>query len=61
MLYAPSLIQQGTMPIADILNADLEIPTLTQFNAEFNLKWQKKTHDKFSQSNGMENIDTIEH
>ena len=36
--YAPSLIQQGTMLIADILNVDLKIATLTQFNAKFNLQ-----------------------
>ena len=39
VLYAPSFIQQGTMLIADILNADLKIPTLTQCN-----KWKKDLH-----------------
>ena len=46
MLYAPSLIQQGIMLIADILTADLKITTLTQFSTKFNLKWQENTYDK---------------
>ena len=46
MLHTPSHIQQGTMLIADILNGDLKIPTLTEFNARFNLEWQENIYDK---------------
>ena len=46
VLYALSPIQQGTMMIAVILNADLKIPTLNHFHAKFNLEWQKNTCDK---------------
>ena len=46
MLYASGLIQQGTMMITDLLNADLKIPTFTQFNAKLNLGWQENRHDK---------------
>ena len=46
VLHAPSLIQEGKMLIADIINADLKIPTLTQFNAKFNLEWQENTYYK---------------
>ena len=46
MLYAPSLFQQGTMLVKDILNADLKIPTLTQLNAKLNLEWQENRYDK---------------
>ena len=46
VLYAPNLNQQGTMLIANILNTDLKVPTLTQFNARFDLEWQENTHDK---------------
>ena len=38
VLYAPRCIQHGTMLTADILIADLKIPTLTQFNVKCNLK-----------------------
>ena len=46
MLYAPSLVQQGIMLIADILTTDHKLPTLTQLNTKFNLAWQECTYDK---------------
>ena len=46
VLYAPSLLQQGIMLIADILTADHKLPTLTQLNVKFNLEWQEYTYDK---------------
>ena len=44
MLQAP--IQQDIMLIADILNADYKLPTLTQPNPKFNLECQEYTYDK---------------
>ena len=46
VLYAPSLVQQGIMLIADILTADHKLLTLTQLNVKFNLEWQEYTYDK---------------
>ena len=46
VLYAPSLIQQGIMLIADILTTDHDLCTLTQLNIKFNLPWQEYTYDK---------------
>ena len=46
VLYAPSLVQQGIMLIADILTTDHKLPTLTQLNAKSNLAWQEYTYDK---------------
>ena len=46
VLYAPSLVQQGIMLIADILIADHKLPTLTQLNVKFNFEWQEYTYDK---------------
>ena len=48
VLYALSFIQQSTMLIKDILNADLNIPTPIQFNATFSLEWQEDTYDNLT-------------
>ena len=44
--YAPSLVQQGIMPIVNILTTDHKLPILTQLNVNFNMAWQEYTYDK---------------